>query len=144
MCIKCWCGIIKSSNLVRLFSIRSPPSSILNYVFSILHPPISNLFYPTKILHLQLFFFIFSKTNRIFGSKSPQNSVIFDKMSARNAYSFFQVWILVGCKWLQLPNRREPKKMLSLTMADLDFEVWSGVASKVFTENMVFIQNQIL
>ena len=67
------------------------------YKSSIHHPPTSNLFYPSSILHLQLFFFHSQyKKYGIFGSKSPQNSVISDKMSASAACttcSFFQVWL---------------------------------------------------
>ena len=55
-CIKCWCGVMKSSNLDGLFSIHSPPSSILNSKCFILTPPTSNLFHPTSFLYLQLFF----------------------------------------------------------------------------------------
>ena len=73
-CIKCWCGIMESSNLECLSSIHRPPSSILNFKSSILHPSTSNLFYPTSIFHLQLFFDLDHKVLKIawFLTKGPQ------------------------------------------------------------------------
>ena len=91
MCIKCWCGMMESSNLDCLSSLHSHSTSILNPKCSILHPPTSNLFYPTSILHRHIFFLY---PNRIFYSKCPQNSGISDQMSASAACTtcnFFQV-----------------------------------------------------
>ena len=98
--------MMKSSNFDGLSSIHSPPSSIFNSKCFILHAPSSNLLDPN--LHLRLFFLhppylldpsiifnssssILSQKNGIFDSKSPQNSVISNKMSASTACSFFQV-----------------------------------------------------
>ena len=79
-------------------------TSILITRSSILHSPTSNIFFLTSILHLQIFFSIHSQKYGIFGSKSPQNSVISDKMSASAACSFFQVWVV--CKPIFQLSRR--------------------------------------
>ena len=85
---------MKSSNLDGLSSIHSSPSSIFNSKCLVLFPPTLNLFDPASFLHLQLFFLHPQLKEQIFDSKSPQNSVILDKMStspACTACSFFQV-----------------------------------------------------
>ena len=77
-----------------------PQSIALNPQFWILNPQISVLlpqisFIQPRFPIFNSSFSILSKKYGIFGSKSPQNSVIFDKMSASAACttcSFFQVW----------------------------------------------------
>ena len=103
VCIKCWCGMIKPSNLECLSSIHSPQSSISNSKSSILHPPTSNLFIQPHFSIFKSSFSILSQMYRIFGSKCPQNSVISDKMSVSTACSFFQVCfsIVLLLKYLQ-------------------------------------------
>ena len=96
MCIKCWCDVIKLSNLEFLQSIALHPQ------FWIINPPFSILLHQISFIQLQFSIFntcfsILSKKYGIFASKSPQNSVISDKMSASatcTACSFFQVWAL--------------------------------------------------
>ena len=77
------------------FIALHPQFSILNASFSILLPQIS-------LIQPQFCIFgssssILSQKNGIFYSKSPQNSVISNKMSASaacTACNFFQVWII--------------------------------------------------
>ena len=91
--IKCCCGMMKSSNFDGLSSIHSPQFSILNALFSILLPQIS-LIQP-QVCTFDSSSSILSQKNRIFDSKSPQTSVISNKMSASatcTACSFFQVF----------------------------------------------------
>ena len=79
-----------------------PQSIALHPQFWILNPPFSILLPKISFIQPQFSisnssFFILSKKYGIFGSKSPQNSVISDKMSASaacTACSFFQV-----CFW---------------------------------------------
>ena len=102
--------MMKSSNLGGLSSIHSPLSSfILNASFSILVPQTSFI-QP----HFSIFISsssILSQKNGILDSKSPQNCVISDNMSASaacTACSFFQVWWAMRCDmtlvqiWLSL------------------------------------------
>ena len=68
--------------------LRAYPQSIaLHPQFWFLNPPFAillpQIFLPTSIL---------SKKYEIFGSKTPQNNMISDKMSTSAACRFFQVW----------------------------------------------------
>ena len=83
-----------TSNLDSRSSIHSPSSSISISKCFILQPRTSNLLHQLHFSIFNSFSSILSQKNRIFDSKSPQNSVISEKMTAREACtacSFFQV-----------------------------------------------------
>ena len=90
-----------------------PQFWILNTPFSIFPPQKS--FIQPQLSILNSPFSILSKKYGIFGSKSPQNSVISDKMFASAACSFSQVWIGGVC----LLDNKADHLSLSLTWAEL-------------------------
>ena len=81
----------KSSIFDGLSSIHSPPSSIFNSIWFFLHPPSSNLLDPPHFSIFNSSSSILRQKNGIFDSKSPQNNVTSDKVSASAACNFFQV-----------------------------------------------------
>ena len=105
ICDKGWAEI-HGSNVGRVWSnpqiLSGYPQSItLNSQCWILNPHLSILLPQISFIQPQFSIFkssfsILSK-KKIFGSKSPQNSVISDKMSASAACSFFQVWRAHWC-----------------------------------------------
>ena len=85
MCIDCWCGLGKSSNLDYPSSMQRPPLSIWNSKSSILHPLPQISFLQPQFSILNSSSFILRQKYGIFDWKYPQNSGNSNKMSASAA-----------------------------------------------------------
>lgn len=94
ICIECGWSMVDSSNLYYLLSIQNPLASFLSFLSYFLHHRTSILLYSSSIFLFPFFFLCLRSKMWGFDSRYPQNSVIYDKMSASaacTAFSFFQV-----------------------------------------------------